>query len=351
MALRFQKRSIYLLAFVAAFMSMCTVRASSEVVLGPPQVFPHPIKEIRGYKSPEPGSLSVAPNHKQVAVIRRFDCDLYELDEKNYRWLGPYAGNLGGFIGTRANPDNVRPGTPERVERAKLPRFGWTAMPDGSQAFVVNPFFRRAIKLAGGAIQNVPSPPPVVENQFDPVTGKTRLVKPGTYAETEQRYKNLYTRMKAKNAMSRGTTAPGGSIESQVPDEVYGIFSPSPDGIHILCHLQESESPFVCLSTATGERVSYPIQNGRPRALPEDTGGSFSADGKYVLMSYNYGPDDHYDGGYLQLFTREGEFVIEIAEYYHGLFQPTGYHSWLSNGWLVYSNGRELVFQKITVSE
>ena len=340
-----------LIAFVAAFMTIYAIQATSEVVLGTPQVFPHPIMHERSYKPPEPGILSVAPNHKQVSVIRRFDCDLYELDEKNDRWLGPYAGNIGGLLGTRANPEVRNPGTPEWAERAKLPSFGWTVMPDGSQAYVASPFHGRAIKLTGGAIQNVPSPSPVVENRFDPVTGQTTRVRPGKYAERVKWYNRLYTRMKAKNAVRNGTTALGGSTESPVPGADYGTFVPSRDGIHILCHLEESGSPFVCLNTATGDRVSYPIQNGRPRALPRDTRGSFSANGKYVLMSYNYGADDHYSGGYLQLFTLEGQFVMEIAEYYKGLSAPTGYRRWLSNGWLVYSNGRELVFLKITFSE
>jgi hypothetical protein len=75
--------------------------------------------------------------------------------------------------------------------------------------------------------------------------------------------------------------------------------------------------------------------------------GSFSPDGKFVLMQYSYGPDDHYSGGYLQLFTNDGEFVEELAEFPEDAFAPAGAHVWLSNGWLVYSDGKdETVFLK-----
>ena len=74
--------------------------------------------------------------------------------------------------------------------------------------------------------------------------------------------------------------------------------------------------------------------------------GSFSPDGEYVLVQNSYGHLDHYGGGFLSLFTKDGEFLEEVAEFHDDVGQPVGFHEWLNNDWIVYSTGKELVFRK-----
>ena len=63
-------------------------------------------------------------------------------------------------------------------------------------------------------------------------------------------------------------------------------------------------------------------------------------------MEFMYGPEDHYGGGYLQLFTKDGEFLEEVATYSKNVGYPQGAHVWLSSNWLVYSDRKDIVFTK-----
>ncbi len=69
-------------------------------------------------------------------------------------------------------------------------------------------------------------------------------------------------------------------------------------------------------------------------------------DGEYLLAQYGYVHLDHYGGGFLLLFTKDGRFLEEVAEFYDDVGSPVGFHEWLNNNWIVYSTGKELVFRK-----
>ncbi len=159
------------------------------------------------------------------------------------------------------------------------------------------------------------------------------------------------TRMKLyQDIRGRSPSLPGFVSRREIrpellPETLVGLGDISPQGDRLLCRTTEDALVGI-LNLHTGVEIPLPIQNDRPRALPDHMSGSFSPDGEYVLMQYGYHPDDHYAGGYLQLFTKDGQFVEEVAEFHKDVAQPTGFHEWLNNNWIVYSTGKELVFRK-----
>ncbi len=107
----------------------------------------------------------------------------------------------------------------------------------------------------------------------------------------------------------------------------------------------DADSPTIRNSPSSGKKVEFPIHE-RPAPEAGRDVGTFSPDGKWVLMRYSYGPDEHHAGGYLQLFDREGRFAFEIAKFAEDTYSPTGEAHWLHNNWIVYYDGRNAVFTK-----
>ena len=96
------------------------------------------------------------------------------------------------------------------------------------------------------------------------------------------------------------------------------------------------------LDLKTGTTTAFPVHE-HPRVLNDGMSGTFSPDGKYVLISYSYDPDDHYQGGHLQVFTVDGEFVAEVAT--SEKFSIAQAY-WLHNDWIVHGVAERICFVK-----
>jgi hypothetical protein len=120
----------------------------------------------------------------------------------------------------------------------------------------------------------------------------------------------------------------------------------SPIGDSVLTRLG-ADGPMVLQSPTTKTVVEFPIQNHPAVASGHDS-GTLSPDGKWMLMVYNYDHLDHYSGGYLQLFDSKGDFAFEIAQFSEDASTPAGEAHWLQNNWIVYFDGKNVVFTKFT---
>ncbi len=282
------------------------------------------------------GHLAIAPSTDLVAMIGPLNGVIYSLTEDKSTWEGPYEFE-GGFYGTRN-------GVKELKAFASL---GWVQEADGIEVYIIEPESKRAAALKDGQIEYVIATTDLVVNHIDDSTGRLLFPHFGMGQEYFDERLDLYQDIRGRSPSQPGFVSRNETRPELLPETIIGLGDISPQGDRLLCRTREDALPGI-LNLRTGEKIPLPIQNDRPRALPGDMGGSFSPDGEYVLMQYSYGPDDHYSGGYLQLFTKDGKFVEEVAEFHKDTFQPVGFHEWLNNNWIVYSTGKELVFRQFT---
>lgn len=225
-----------------------------------------------------------------------------------------------------------------------FPIYRWTRLSDGKEALVLNPLTNRVVVISGNDVKETTTSSEIEWQLLDSETGRLRRAgfdAPRDYANEIQ---TTYLDIKGRAEARSGFVTRNDSRAANLPDAPFSIADFSPQHNRVLCRPTEDD-PLVSLNLETGERIAFPIHE-RDRALPRDMGGSFSPDGEYVVMQYSYGPDDHYSGGYLQLFTKDGQFVEEVAEFHKDVGQPVGFHEWLNNNWIVYSTGKELVFRE-----
>ena len=292
---------------------------------------------------PVPGGsgLTVSPSGNYLAVVSGFECLMFAAtDDGDARWRGPFSAPNGGFIGTKENPESIQ----ESRRMMPFPIYRWTRLPDAKEALVLNPSTNRAVVLTGNHVDEITTSSEIEWQPLDTETGRLRKCgfdAPRDYADKIQ---STYLEIRGPASPSDGFVTPNDTRAANLPDAPFSIADFSPQHDRVLCRPTEDD-PLISLNLQTGDRIAFPIHE-RDRALPRDMSGSFSPDGEYVLMQYSYGPDDHYAGGYLQLFTKDGQFVEEVAEFHKDVGQPVGFHEWLNNNWIVYSNGKELVFQK-----
>lgn len=297
-------------------------------LLGEKQVFP----------LLQSGAFASSPTGQQFAVVSRFTCQLYRFDSASDRWRGPYEADKGGYFGRKEEPD-IDQGT-----RPTVPLFGWTIQPDGIEALVLNPVTNRAVILSGTKFTDLIASSDILTDLYETQTGRLRKTTLDAPPDVASKLQGIYLDIKGRDPAAGGFVSLDGLEQADLPETLEVLWDVSPSHDRVLCRPTESD-PLLSLSLLTGERIPFPIRN-RPRALNDDMSGSFSPDGEYVLIQYSYGPDDHYSGGYLQLFTKAGEYLEEVAEFSKDVPAPVGFHQWLHNNWIVYSNGKELVFQK-----
>lgn len=286
--------------------------------------------------------FSLSPSETTVALVSRLDCRLYALDNDGAQWLGPYEGDMGGFAGTRSHPDSLGNKDSYSIARKKQPVFGWAVERNGDEVLVLDPVSGRTVELRGGAFRETHTAATVSVPTLRPLTGRLDRHQfrfrpsPTVEADLNRRYAEL----KSKAATDIGLS---------LPDELPGVRDFSPDGKRVLLRFPEDEE-VVSFDVTSGKKTSYPIQNNRPRGRPDQQQGSFSPTGDYVIMEFEYGSDDNYSGGYYQLFTVDGDYLVEIGQLAEGVPPNTGFHEWLSSDWIIYSTGKEVVFQKVEVA-
>ena len=308
-----------------------TLSASAQSLLGEKLEFP----------IPSGSGLTVSPSGNYLAIVSRFDCLMFAAtDDGDARWRGPFSAPNGGFIGTRENPESNQ----ESRRTMPFPLYRWTRLPDAREALVLNPITNRAVVLPGNRVLEITTSSEIEWQLLDAETGRLRKFGLDAPRDIADRIQSTYLEIKGPDPATGGFVAQSESRAANLPNAPFSIFDFSPTHDRVLCRPTEDD-PLLSLNLQTGERIAFPIHE-RNRALNEDMSGSFSPDGEYVLMQYSYGPDDHWGGGYLQLFTKDGQFIEEVAEFHKDTFAPVGYHAWLNNNWIVYSTGKELVFRK-----
>lgn len=282
--------------------------------------------------------LTVSPDGRQLALISVWQCWLFKQSGNGERWLGPYETENGGYLGRQEKY------VEDRSVRRKLPFFGWTEQPDDSFAFVISTISGESVRFEGDRLVESSAPYTISQEFLDRPTGRRRYSGMDTdYKIVEPLVRNHYK--KRLDAATRTTGFTSSKIDWERIENPHGIGDFSPDGIRVLVRLRQ-EDKLGCLNMATGEVVPLIIGNERPRTLPGHASGSFSPDGQYILMSYNYGHADHYGGGYLQLYTRDGEFIEEAAAVPENAPSGSLYHEWLANNWIVYWDGKKVTFRQ-----
>jgi len=267
------------------------------------------VETVQRHVLPPNSHVAIAPSEQRLAVVERFRTTVYVLESGLWQ---AYEAPL-GYLGS------------EREPRRPLdwPPFGWTG-PEGAEVFVPNRAAGNALAFQGvGGLRTVA------------FNGEPEPFHPTRNAELHE---PSYERLRDEADRNSPADAP-------LPDSICCLTQVSPDGQRVLARVTDKD-PLVSLDLRTGATVSFPLM-GRPRALPADMSGSFSPDGEYVLVQYSYSPDDHYGGGFLQLFSAEGVFLEEVAAFHEDVPAPVGFHTWLSNGWIIYGDGKSLHFARM----
>ncbi len=280
------------------------------------------------------GQVAISPNAEQVAIIGQFDGAIFAISDDGETWLGPFEFD-GGYY-SRVNGE---------TKKKPLSEMGWVRQDDGGEVYLLDPDTKRAVTVTSGAVQYSETSGKPYAEKIDEATGRLSHPRPGMGREYFEARKSLYNEIRGTSPAQGGFVARREIKPELLPESIVGLADISPSKDRILCRTTE-DSLLSILDLHTGGEIALPIQDNRPPALPGRMSGSFSPDGEFVLVQYSYGPDDHYAGGYLQLFDVEGKYVEEVAEFHKDVAHPVGFHEWLSNNWIVYSNGKELVFRK-----
>lgn len=278
--------------------------------------------------------MTVSPDGRQLALITVWQCWLFKQSGDGKRWLGPYETENGGYLGRQEEY------VEDRSIRRKVPFFGWTEQPDGSFAFVTSTISGESVRFEGERLVESSAPYTISQEFLDRPTGRRR------YAVLELDYKIVGPLVrkhykKRLDAATRTTGFRSSKIDWDGIENPYSIGDFSPDGIRVLVWLREGDK-LGSLNMATGEVAPLNIGNERPRTLPGHASGSFSPDGKYILMAFNYGHADHYAGAYLQLYAKDGAFIEEVDNISSGSL----YHEWLANNWIIYWDSKKITFRQ-----
>lgn len=289
---------------------------------------------------PSGSNLTVSPSGNHFAVVSRFECLMFATDEEGTRWLGPFSAPRGGFIGIKEAPESFQ------VSRRTMPFpiCRWTRLPDEKEALVLNPITNRAVALSGNRVLEITTSSEIEWQLLEAETGRIRRSGPDTPKDIAKRIQATYLAIRGPDSATGGFVAKGASRAANLPDAPTGICDFSPQHDRIL-YRPTRDDPLTSLNLKTGEFIHFPIHR-RDRGLSRFSSGSFSPNGEHVLVQYSYGHLDHYGGGFLLLFTEDGKFLEEVAEFHDDVGQPVGFHEWLNNNWIVYSTGKELVFKR-----
>ncbi|HPO15539.1 MAG TPA: hypothetical protein PLI09_19005 [Candidatus Hydrogenedentes bacterium] len=270
-----------------------------------------------------------APSANKVAIVTSKECSFFELSEDGEHWEGPFSVEHGY---------NMQVGD-------EWPPF-WLHEKSGKEVLVLDQRKEVGVCLEKGRIVSGSFHMRDKRDVCEPETG--RLCRPLT--SFREKDKAQIMKLLSLKKKTIGDIHPEQKKDAEKkykeidPENIYALYDLSPKNTSILCRFK-SDGPLVSLDLSSGDRITFPIK-GRPRVLDSDMYGSYSPDGEWVLMQYSYGPDDHYSGGYLQLFDKYGHFVCEVAQFYDDVPAPVGQHFWLHNNWIVYFDGHDLIFQK-----
>lgn len=287
-------------------------------------------------------SLSVAPSGETLAIVTRFSCDLFAVSEDGARWLGPFSAPNGGLFGTQSDPKvNM-----EARRSLSFPFYTWIELTDGTDALLLDPVSNRSVTTSLNEARETTTPSTVEWELLDRQTRRLRKTGMDVPGDLSDRIQSAYLDIKGSAPATVGFITPSTARTIDLPDVLYGIADFSPSHDRVLCRPREGD-PLFSINVHTGERIPFPIHRS-DRGLSRFISGSFSPDGEHVLVQFSYGPDGHYGGGFLLLFTKQGRFVEEVTEFHEDVGQPVGFHEWLNNNWIVYSTGKELVFRKFT---
>ncbi|HPO13132.1 MAG TPA: hypothetical protein PLI09_06770 [Candidatus Hydrogenedentes bacterium] len=270
-----------------------------------------------------------APNANKVAVVSREECSFFELSADRERWAGPFASGQGldFHIGD------------------EWPPF-WVCGKNGKEFLVLDQQKEVGVclengRMISGVLQGTDKP-----DVCEPETGRLRRPLVSFRNKDKEQIQKLLSLLKnnIRNTPPDQKTDTRKKCESAEQANIYELYDISRKNTSILCRLN-SEAPLISLELKSDKRISFPIER-HPQVLDSDMHGSYSPNGEWVLIQYSYGPDDHYSGGYLQLFDKDGHYILEIAKFYNDVTAPVGHHFWLYNNWIVYSDGHNLVFRK-----
>lgn len=289
---------------------------------------------------PIPGgsSLSVCPSGDHLAVVSRFACMLFVADKENDRWLGPFSAPNGGFFGTQENLDA------DAKSRRRMPLYTWTQLSNGQEALLLNPVSKRAVALFGQRALETTTSNQIEWQLLDAQTGRLRKFGADAPRNVADKLRAVYLDIRGHTQATESFVSQNDSVTVNLPDMLHGIADFSPQHDRVL-YRPTRDDPLVSLNLKTGELIPFPIHK-RNKGLGRHMGGSFSPDGEYVLQQTSYGHLDHYAGGFLTLYSKDGKFLEEVANFHDDVPSPVGFHEWLNNNWIVYSTGRELVFRK-----
>ena len=303
------------------FLALCLLIAGSAAA-------EQPLTIQQSFPFPATGQLVAAPSETQVARVARVESGVYTQKHQDDRWLSHQA-DL-GFLG--------------RVD-APAPRgVGWrgSGWAQAQECEAMYPSLADPVGLCvrGDTLEELTTPHPVPISPVAPGTGRLPepwQIPPGEGPAYLARAYETLVRQAGTLRTQRGVR-----LESPLPETLYELQDVSLNALRMLCRPRE-EDLLVSLNLLSGERSVFTLHE-RPRALPGDATGAFSPGGSHVLVLFSYHPDDHFSGGYLQLFTADGHYIEEVAQLPENAYSRSAFLRWLSNGWIVYGDGNQLHF-------
>jgi hypothetical protein len=190
--------------------------------------------------------------------------------------------------------------------------------------------------MSDSGLQTMETDAELVSGCLEPETGRLRKSYYDSSGKILEDLQEIYQTRKVaamKVQQEKG-------ISSPLPEMVYSLADVTPDGRYLLCRVEDA-TPYTTLDLHSGKRVPYFIHDHQEQS---DLYGNvtYSPDGEYVLACFDWGPDSELIENYLQLFTRDGEFIEEIA----AVEYPCRAMFWLHNNWLVYADGGHIAFRK-----
>ena len=271
--------------------------------------------------------IAPSPSAEIVAVVSKFETSFYALRDDGPLWRGPYVVAV-GYLGVES--DAKRP--------TAWPPFLWGADDSGAELFFPSQQLDFALKLQGNRVELVDAASPASPSPTEAQTG--RLSRLYYKANESQSIEEILTSLHFFSSNRSGFVTRNEVRSADLPQSLHMLADVSPKGDQILGR-PTSKDPIVSLNLRTAETTTYPVHN-HPRVFPDYITARYSPDGEFVLMSFSYGPDDHYIGTHLQVFTVGGQFVKELVAFgkrIRGVY-------WLHNNWIVYCINDKIIFEK-----
>jgi hypothetical protein len=323
------------LAITALWINVYAEQVASDA----PETEGYTVEEERSVKLPERYWVLPSPSGEFVAVLTREQSLIYHLhgDECS----GPATHDEGPVFRAGTSYESWRP--------------RWVTGGDGKETLILDAHEKRGIKVSGMKWVEVSMPDIDLEKSGskeehircrNKAAGASCLLTPLLEAKKrkEKPWDAIDYTLDLKLQLERASSNGRHYLVQEDQIEIEFLVSIHPELDRVIAYT-EDQSRLICANLDTGSARELEVVGHH------GVGGSYataqySPDGKWILACFNYGPDDHYGGGYLQLFTSEGIFVEELASFPEDVASPAGESFWLPNDWIVYSDRFMIHFLK-----